>query len=214
MTDTQPDPVVASIGLPRHQKPKVLAQYLRAVANRIEADGPHAIRVATILASRGFGSGTLGDGGSRSTDGTSSVERAAGVTSDTGARPKFADADRTLAASLRLIWQAGLSIESQLADLLSHGDDVDVLPPGTGNCECCEVFVRPTGERPDFRLRAGLCPACHKAYGRAGGPDRGAWIIQRRQDLRSAFKSGKAPADIVRLIADGPDEDLAAGGAA
>lgn len=202
---TVTDRTLDSIGLVRHPTPKVLAQQLRALAVLLENDGPQAIRVAPQLAARGWPGGTMGDGtGARTSDATSSVERAAGVTQD--AKPadmkhgRHAGADARLARLLRLVWKTGLDIETLIVDLLAHGDDVDVIPAGTGECECCSRFVRPTADRPHDRLRSGLCDPCRKAWDKAGRPERRGWIIDRRRWLRDAVTStGKAPAEVVEL---------------
>lgn len=197
------DRTIDTIGLVHHPKPKVLAQQLRALATLIENDGPTAVRAATVLAARGYPAGTSGDGtGSRTSDNTSSTERAAGVTTDDMRTGRYTGVDVRLAKLLRLIWKTGLDIETLLVDLLAHGDDVDLVPAGTGDCECCKRFVRPTPERPHDRLRSGLCDACRKAWDKAnkgGQLDRGRWLIERRNWLHAAVKSGKSPAELVRL---------------
>lgn len=199
------DRTLDTIGLVAHPKPKVLAQQLRALATLLENDGPQATRVATVLAARGFPAGTMGDGtGSRGSDPTSSTERAAGVTQDT--RPadikqgRHAGVDHRLAKLLRLVWKTGLDIETLVVDLLAHGDDVDLVPAGTGDCACCKRFVRPTAERPHDRLRSGLCDACRKAWDKAnkgGQLDRRRWIIERRNWLHQAVATGATPAELV-----------------
>lgn len=197
------DRTVETIGLPHHPKPKQLARYLRDVAKLLENDGTQAVGLAALFASRGFPAGTLGDGtGARSANGSTSVERAVGVDGDDGPAdplPRWAGADRRLARTLRLIWKTGLDIEEQITALLAHGDDVDELPAGTGNCDCCQRFVRPgqTGSEHD-RLRAGLCPACRAAWDRANKPERGPWIIERRRSLRDALDRGRDPRELVR----------------
>ena len=199
---TVTDRTIDTIGLPSHPKPKQLARYLRAVATRLEADGTQAVGLAALFASRGFPAGTLGDGtGARSATTSTSVERHAGVDGDDGPAdpaPHFAEADRRLARTLRLLWKTGLDVEEQITELLAHGDDVDELPAGSGNCQCCERFVRPgqTGSDSD-RLRAGLCPACNQAWLRAGRPERGPWIITRRLSLRDAMERGRDPRDLL-----------------
>lgn len=197
------DRTIDTIGLPSHPKPKQLAGYLREVAKLLENDGTQAVGLAALFASRGFPAGTLGDGtGSRSSSTSTSTERAAGVDGDDGPAdppPQFAGADRRLARTLRLLWKTGLQVEEQVAELLAHGDDVDELPAGSGNCQCCERFVRPgqTGSEDD-RLRAGLCPACSKAWLRAGRPERGPWIIERRLSMREALERGRDPRDLLQ----------------
>lgn len=199
---TATDRTLDSIGHPSHPRPKQLARYLREVAKLLETDGKQAEDRATLYAARGWAAGTLGDGGARSTTQTTAVERAAGLDGDDGdADPpgRWIEKDRELHRTLRLLWKTALHLEEQVAELLAHGDDVDELPAGTGNCGCCARFCRPgvTGGEND-RLRANLCPACRAAWDRAGKPEKGPWIIGRRLSLREALDRGRDPRDIIQ----------------
>lgn len=202
-----PDQAVETVGLPSHARPRDLAKELRDFAKLCDGDLAKAIRLSSLLAARGWSGSTLGDGtGTRGSDTTSSVERAAGIQQDVATfadiRPdRFAHADRDLAAYLALIEQAVAKVTKLATDLLAHADDVDELPAGTGNCACCQRFCRPgvTGSDND-RLRAGLCPACWKDWSRLGRPDRGVWILERRNRLQAAMKAGTGPADLLRWV--------------
>lgn len=204
-----PDPTMSSLGLPWHPAPRELGREVRRLAQLLDGDLATALRVAPLLAARGWPGATLGDG-ARSSDTTTSVERAAGVTQDvkpTDIRTaRFTNVDRRLASLLAVIHQATTEVTRIAGDVLAHASDVDLIPPGTGGCQCCSRFCRPTAEQPDNRLRAGFCPACWKAWGRAGRPERGPWMIERRQQLAAAVRSGKAPAEVV---ADDDSTDVA-----
>jgi len=203
---TVTDRTLDSIGLPSHPRPKQLARYLREVAKLLESDGGRAVDLAALFSARGYPAGVAGDGtGVRSSDTTTSVERAAGVDQEVPRPGRFDGADRRLARTLRLLWKTGLDIEEQVAQLLAHGDDVDELPAGTGTCVCCDRFCRPgvTGNDPangttNDRLRAGLCPACRSAWDRVGKPEKGPWIIARRVSLREAMERGRSPQELLQ----------------
>jgi hypothetical protein len=150
---------------------------LRRAADLLDASPPHDRKLADValcrclqctaelLAARGWPSSTLGSG-SRSSDTTSSTERAAGV--DSPSRhprlPQFADLDVTLAAQLRALGQGSDALIGLVATLRSHASDEDPTPAGTGNCGACERFCRPTADRPDNRLTVGYCPTCSVAW--------------------------------------------------
>lgn len=198
---TTPDRAVDALGLASHAGPRDLAKEARDFARLCETDLGKAIRLSSLYAARGWAGGTMGDGtGARGADITTSVERAAGVTQETLPAllrlPRFAEADRMLAAYLAVIEQAMAKVTKLTTDLLAHADDVDVLPAGSGTCECCSRFCRPgvTGSEHD-RLRAGLCPSCWQDWSRSGRPERGQWIIARRVRLREAVQGGSTPSE-------------------
>jgi hypothetical protein len=176
---TTTDTTIASIGLPRHATPHALAAAAERVADRLRNHGDAAIAMASVLAARGFAASTLGDGGSRSTDATSSTERAG--TRDF--RDPWDSIDRSLATALSNLDRAATEADRLLADILSHAEDLDPVPVGTGECQACGRFVRPDRTRPGNRLRAGLCPSDYQAWWRAGRPDRSTWVRTKRAEL-------------------------------
>jgi hypothetical protein len=181
LTEYDVDAVIASIGLPAHPPPKTMGNNLAETATvflngRLE----RAIKMAAALDSRGWPAATLGDGGSRSTDSTSSTERA-------GLEPSHAPHSWTMATYLRVIHLATLGLESKVEWLHQHASDRDDIPGGTGNCEACETFCTPT-RNPHNRLKAGLCPRCYSAHRDARDehdrrPNRQEWIVERRKVL-------------------------------
>lgn len=155
--------------------PADLVQPLRDLADILERVPAHDRRkadvglcgclecTAELLAARGYPSSTLGSG-SRSSDTTSSTERAAGVA--TGRLPRYVDLDVTLAARLRTLRYTADEVAALVRELRSHERadlSDDPTPAGTGSCVACGEFVRP-GTDPDRRLRSGLGPACHSSY--------------------------------------------------
>lgn len=179
---TPADEPLEQAPLPRHPKPSVLAAQLRRLAKQLERDGKKAEETASLLAARGWPPGVNG-GTSRSADQTTSVERAAGVNQERTipTTDRWADIDHRLAALMRLLWKAGLDIETIVADLLAHGDDADQIPSGTGACQACDHLCKPR-ENPNDRLRAGLCGACYKAWERDGRPPKSDWAHRRSQE--------------------------------
>lgn len=175
------------LGLVRCPTPKVLAAHLRDVAKILDSDGLVAEHAAGRLAQRGFPTATLGDGtGSRSNSELTSVENAAATPG------KWADIDSRLAKLNRVLWKAGLDLQALVADLVAHADDSDRLPAGTGACEACNTFCRPTPEKPHNRLRSGLCDPCRKAWDKDHRPERGAWLIARRQQIKAAVDEARS----------------------
>lgn len=198
-----PDPVVRSIGLPRHPETSAIAAALEDAAKAIRAHGLKAIDMASVLAANGYSGNTLGDGGSRGTDTTSGPER--GVLADRGDRWDAADA--VYAGMLRTAWLAANRVKAQTDELLRHASDVDPTPAGTGECRACARFVRPTKDRSSFRLRSGLCPSCYGAwcnYVKAGGPMMWSeWSSHRRESYTERNASGQ----IVKIHTPEPEED-------
>lgn len=173
----QPDETVARHGLPRHPTPKVLARHLRDVADALETHGRAALDMAPLLAARGWPSG--GAGGGKVSGGGATIrvlneegdEELVSVTSTEAAAmayDRWRGADRELAGRLRALFTAAARAHQYVADLVVHADDVDPLPAGTGECQACTIFCRPTKTRPNFRLKGGLCPAHYQAWRRSG----------------------------------------------
>ncbi len=168
-----------------------LAGILESIANTLKAHPHHdnypgcaCIRCRThTYTAHGYPASTLGDGGSRSSDRTSSTERAA--TETTRLFPGLDQQWATLTAQLT---QLGVDTLHILAVVLSHAPDDDVLPGGTGHCTVptCDTFCNPR-KKPDNRLRAGLCPACHQAWlryqRRTGNAERPAFLAHRGKEL-------------------------------
>lgn len=213
---SRPGQVVASVGLPGHPEPAVIATALRAMADAIDDDGMRAIGMAAVLASRGYSAATLGDGGSRGTDSTSSTERQGlryvpGIDERTG-KPlplppdrKWLAADVHYASLLRDLWKISLRGKSTTDELLRHASDVDPLPAGTGECRACARFVRPDKGKGD-RIRSGLCQTCYRAWNRYDGDDLwAAWVSKRRESYSERDGAG----NLVAIHTPEPDHDLA-----
>lgn len=189
-----------------HPPYRRIAGNLRDFANVLDALGEHNRRAAAvgnchclgcraeILAARGFPTGTLGSG-ARSSDTTSSTERAVGLGGGgevlSPPDPVFVGIDQKLAKHMRLIWAAVTEASGLVGVVNSHAPDDDPIPAGTGHCECCERFCRPDGAKdPDNRLRGGFCPACWRSWlrWRTRSPDalRTDFMRWRRQNMNGA----------------------------
>lgn len=177
--------------------PHALAEHLDRVAALLHNTGPHAVAQAAILAARGWPASTTGSS-ARSSDTTSSTERAAGLTGDDGplTPPAFAGLDERLAGELSALWAAGIKLQTTVAEILSHADDDDPVPAGTGHCARCNRFCRPDHKRPHNRIKAGFCPSCYTAWLRAGRPERSGFV--RDYDAR------QGPAPLVAALASVP----------
>lgn len=168
-----------------HPTPRVIATHLRSIAKLLDDHGALAIDLADVLAARGLPA-AVGGNGSRSADLTTSTERAAGADNDRDRDNRWDDIDIRLARLLRLTWKLGLDVEATIGDIVAHGDDMDILPAGTGYCVACDNFIRPDHKHPDQRIRSGFCPSCHRAWLRwrqHHHPDRAAFIRDRRVEL-------------------------------
>lgn len=146
-----------------------LIQALRTLTRTLEADGATAERMAPLLAARGWPTGTIGDGGSRSTDDTSGPEREAIRTSEHGPGRYESAPERLARSYVTLFFLAG-GLGQFITDLsASAGTDVDregdMARTGTngGWCVGCGRWVTGT---PEDRLRGGACEACRKAWER------------------------------------------------
>jgi hypothetical protein len=168
-----------------------LAARLRNLASTLEAF-PHldgfrdcgCLRCrAQTYASAGYPSRTIGDGGGRSSDHTSSTERA-GTT-----RALFADLDYDLARALDALDDTLAPAEGLVARILAHASDDDIVPAGTGPCvvSTCDHLCNPRKNLHD-RLRSGLCPSCHQAWiryrRRTPHADRQGFLTWRTRELK------------------------------
>ncbi len=149
--------------------PKQLATHLRDLADKLDTNGGRALEMAEALAARGYPASTAGNG-SRSSDTTSSTERAALAGAD-----KWAGIDVELASVLFNQWVASRGTETTISRILAHGTTNDPLPPGTGECTCgancardrkSPTFCAPRRNGPSDRLVSGLAPTCYRRYAR------------------------------------------------
>jgi hypothetical protein len=182
-----------------HPSPKQLAAYLHRLADKLDTHGGRALDMAEVLAGRGYPTSTAGNG-SRSSDTTSSTERAAlvGAPEDrnTPWRPgEWEDADRRLHTHLRALHQAALKAESGVDTVLAHGTTNDQLPPGTGECTCgtnCApdrkgpTFCSPRQNGPSDRLKVGLAPNCYKRFDRWRDGNPGGTVVDWKHATRRA----------------------------
>ncbi len=165
--------------------PATLAAFLRQVANQLESHGDRALDLADLLAARGYPTG--GPGGGRSSDTTSSTERAALVCAPEDPNGWHGDAqrwrdgewddiDHKLRTAARTVWVAALDLQHDLTRILAHTPICDHLrgkrmcdacPPlsvGRGQCMACDHFCE--GDGRNDRLRAGLCHPCNGRWRR------------------------------------------------
>jgi hypothetical protein len=168
----------------RHPALWALAHHLREVAGLLEEHGRHDRRrsnvgtcrcvtcAAELLAARGWPAAASGTG-PRSSDPTSSTERAAGTLSETRelSPPLFTGVDEQLSKHLRLIWLTGLNVQRTVTNILAHAPDDDPVPAGSGSCRRCEHFCRPDKDQND-RIRSGYCRTCYNRWYYLGRPDR------------------------------------------
>lgn len=111
------------------------------------------------LAARGWPASVTGDGsGVRSTSTSSPTERAAEWTDP------FADANDRLAVYLTRMRTDLLAVLAIAAIVDSHASDNDVVPPGSGACQCgCGHICNPRKD-PEDRLKSKLAPSCHRRF--------------------------------------------------
>lgn len=140
----------------KHPEPKVIAAYLKRIATQLEARGDTAVTTAGLLADRGYPASS--NGGSRSSDTTSSTERAA-LNPD-----GWTGISDELAQAMRGLWHQATQVEHLLAKVLAHASGADPIPVGRGNCAACDHFC--TGDGGNDRLRNLLCHTCTSAYSR------------------------------------------------
>lgn len=145
-----------------------LVPVLRQLADRLADEGERAVCRAYEIAARGYPSSTNGSEGGRSSDPTSSTERAALNPS------MFDDIDGRLKEHLRVCGWAARKVHDNLNVIMSHAPDDDPVPPGAGKCPVagCGHNCNPR-KKPDDRLRAGYCPKHYRRWCRLGRPDRG-----------------------------------------
>lgn len=201
MTDV--DQSIAKIGLARHPAPGDIAAVLEDAASTIRKHGLQSISLAQVLAARGWGTSTIGDGRSGG-DGTSSTERAADPSPYS---VRWIGADEHYADLLRRLWLLGAAVDARTKEIVRHADDVDPTPPGTGECKACARACRPTKDRPRNRLVKGLCPTCYKAWQRyrdGGGLMLWSeWSSKRRE----GFSERDAAGTLVAIHTPEPDHD-------
>lgn len=126
----------------------------------------------------GFPGATLSDGGSRSTEGTSSTERAALRRDE---RHHSDPVGRSIAEVFVLLKRMA-DDSARVHHLVSYIDHVKSAAEGrvsslSGECLACSDVV--SGAEHD-RLRAGLCRACFDKCRAEHPADRGAWIARQR----------------------------------
>lgn len=196
------DPVVRLIGLPSHPEPAVIADALEEAAKEIRSKMLRAKDMASVLAAKGYSAQTLGDGGSRGSDTTSSTER------HSARHERWEAADYAYAQMLRTAWLSAHRATAQTRELLRHADDVDPTPAGQGECRACARFVRRDPNRSSDRIISGLCQTCYRAwhrYMKAGGPMLWSdWVATRREGYTERDPAGK----IVAIHTPDRDPDL------
>lgn len=179
--------------------PKQLAAYLRRLADKLDTNGGRALEMAGVLAARGFPASTSGNG-ARSSDTTSSTERAAllAAPKDRGGpwRPgEWEDADRRLATNLRTLHTTALTVEAGIDTVLRHASTADQLPAGTGYCTCggdCALdrkgptFCAPRQNGPSDRLKVGLAPNCYRRFLRWQESNPGGTVVDWKHAIRRA----------------------------
>lgn len=113
----------------------------------------------------GYGAGRSGDGGSRSTDPTSTTERAA------LAGCSDAEMERIVEGFL-----AGCTLLLDCHTRLK----AYVTPKQRTVGRVSSVDVCPGCDKPAPKVKSGFCPACYQAWLREGRTERG-WFIRRRK---------------------------------
>lgn len=197
-----PDPVVRSIGLPSHPDPNTIAKALEDAAKALRSAQFRAIDMASTLAAKGYSARTLGDGGSRGSDTTSSTERIA------SRKDRWDAVDHGYATLLRTVWLDALATTGQTHELIRHASDVDPTPAGQGECRACSRFVKRDPNRSSYRLISGLCPTCYQAWHRytaADGPDQwSTWVAKRREAITERDSNG----NVIAIHTPEPAHDL------
>jgi hypothetical protein len=145
-----------------------LARNLHQLAYRLEDQGDKAIRRAVILAARGWPVSTNGTDGGRSSDPTSSTERAA-------LNPgPFDGIDYRMRTQMSNLMASIVFLHGTLDVVMAHASDDDPVPSGTGPCQviACDHVCNPR-KNPNDRIKAGYCPKHWRRWLRQGRPDRG-----------------------------------------
>jgi hypothetical protein len=152
-------------------KPAVLANQLEALAKLLRDNGETPRVLADILASRGWPAATLGNG-ARSSDTTSSTERAA-IDPD-----QWVAVDDQLARTERLLWATANRVYGLHVRIMAQAPGDDPIPAGTGSCTIptCEHFCNPR-KKPHDRLRRGFCPNHYNRWLTYGKPDRTTFLL-------------------------------------
>lgn len=177
MGDTNND-VIDRKGLVRVASVEVQANRLARSADRMRRFGETARVMARVLSPRGYPTSTIGDGGSRSSDTTSSTERAALAPSP------FANADVELANRMRRLWDAQDDVDDYVVFLLARADDIDDVPVAA--CVACGTLVDRRKNPSDYnRIKRGLCPPCYASFNRSQ-MTRSQWLAQRRRREQQA----------------------------
>jgi hypothetical protein len=148
--------------------PTVLARNLRQLADRLDDEGDKAVRRAAVLAARGWPVSVNGSEGGRSSDPTSSTERAA-------LNPgPFDGIDYRMRTQLSNLGVSVILLHASLDLVMAHASDDDPIPAGTGSCQVvgCDHICNPR-KNPNDRLKAGYCPKHWRRWLRQGRPDRG-----------------------------------------
>lgn len=193
---SQPGALTA-IELPTHPDPVALAADLERLAKNLRTYGTRRLDLARQLAAVGYPSSTLGSGGGRSSDSTSTTERAAGIDHDRPHPNRWAQVDVVYATRLADLARSARAFDQVDALVAQHASDVDPIPAGSGECLACDRVVRHDPVcRPDWRLRSGLCPTDRKAWQRAGSPHPiGDWVRKRRAELTDSKGKLRPPVD-------------------
>jgi len=163
--------------------------------HRLEDEHAHTAKILPLLAelsgwaanhqpdTDGYPSGGLGDGGSRSTDGTSSTERAAETLAVRG--------DQSSEEIERII-EGALAGYEQLR-LAASRLNAYVTPRQVVKGRANQADICPACDKATDKVKAGYCPTCHRQWCREGRPDR-AWFVRRRKGERDAQAKAAAKA--------------------
>lgn len=160
------------LGYPRPATPGTLARNLRQLADRLEDEGDKALWRAQTYAARGYPTATIGADGGRTSTTNTSTERAA-LDPD-----PFAGIDERFTKQLVVLGAVTMRIHDVLDVIMTHADDHDPIPPGSGPClvHQCQHICNPKKNSND-RLRAGLCPAHYKRLTRMDPRPERDWFI-------------------------------------
>lgn len=138
--------------------------------------GEHALHVASSAY------GPLQTGGSGSRNG-GHADPVAAMFKDGDPYQGYRDDSMVWLERLERACRQHAALTSELAALvydlgtITGADPKDLVKNGQGTCPACDQFC--SGAHND-RLRAGWCPACYRAWIRAGRPDRNDFTHARR----------------------------------